>query len=212
MSEITITRALNELKLLDKKINGKIGSGKFIGCAKRASEKVDSIFTKEEFRNLVKSDYDTVSSLIKRRSAIKAMIVTSNANTKVTIDNVEMTVAEAIERKNTIEYDKSLLAEMIKQYNKIYSKCNTENEKVNEKADEMINTMLGKVEQNKKDQYKAESEIVQKFIKDNEFETIDPINLQKKIEEMKEYIDNFESEVDFTLSESNSIVKIIIPD
>ena len=44
MSEMTITRALNELKLLDKRINDKINSGTFIGCAKKSSEKVNNIY------------------------------------------------------------------------------------------------------------------------------------------------------------------------
>jgi hypothetical protein len=210
--EISITRALNELRLLNKRINDKINSSYFLGCAKRSSEKVNNVFTKDEFKELIKSNYDSISSLIKRRSEIKAAIVASNAVVKVKIADIEMTVAEAIERKNTIEYEETLLDKMESQYNNIIGKCNNENEKVNAKADEMINTMLGKVEQNKKDQYKAETELVQKFIKDNEFETIDPIDLRKKIENLKEKIDGFKSEVDLTLSEINAVTKIIITD
>lgn len=212
MSEMTITRGLSELKLLDKRICDKINSSNFVGCAKRASDKVNNAFTKAKFKELIKSNYSSINDLIKRRNQIKSAIVESNAKTIVTISGIEMTVAEAIERKSTIQYEENLLEKMTSQYNKTVAKCNDENTAVSLKANDMVNTMLGKVEQAKKDQYKADSELVQKFISDNEFEFVDSISIYDEIQKLKEKIEGFKNEVDYILSENNSIIKINISD
>lgn len=60
----------------------------------------------------MQASYDKVMGLISYRHKIKALVVQSNACTKVIVGKEEMTVAEAIERKQSIQYEKDLLEVM----------------------------------------------------------------------------------------------------
>lgn len=106
--KISITEALTELKLYDQKINKVLCSADFIGCKKKSSDRVNS-FKLENFEANAKASYQSVSDLIENRARLKSAIVQSNAATMVEIAGKKYTVAEAIERKNSIEYDKMLL-------------------------------------------------------------------------------------------------------
>ena len=104
MRKISITEALNELKLYDSKILKAITNAKLVGAAKKFSDKV-GVFKKEDFEDRAKASYQSVTDLIANRNALKSAIVKSNAITEVTVNGKTMTVAEAIERKNSIDYD-----------------------------------------------------------------------------------------------------------
>ena len=56
----------------------------------------------------------------KGRKEIKEKIVKSNAETLVTIAGKEMTVAAAIERKESIKYEKKLAEELKNQLNNLF--------------------------------------------------------------------------------------------
>jgi hypothetical protein len=127
--EMSITRALVELKNLDSRINRAINSGIYIAGAKKSSKKINNIFTREDFDKRAKADYQSAIDLIKRRKMIKSKVVESNAKTMVKINNVEMSVADAIERKDSIDYERALLSEMEKQYNSVLINVRKENEK-----------------------------------------------------------------------------------
>lgn len=207
--EMTITRALAELKLLDKRITGKIHNTTFVEPNKKSADKVARIYTRSEFDEKVKSEYQSILDLIERRKKIKSAIVESNAITHVEIGGKTYTVAEAIERKNSIEYEKQLLATMKAQYKLALASVNRENERVQETLDKLLETMLGKEAKN----VTIESnEMAKKYLEDNEYEIVDPLKIVEKIETLEKEIDEFESEVDFVLSESNTITKISIED
>lgn len=54
-----------------------------------------------------------------------------------------MTVAEAIERKNSIQYEKELLKQMEKEYDYVISVHADETERVKEKLDELLKKTFG---------------------------------------------------------------------
>ena len=99
MSKITITRALVELKTVDKRIEKALEGAVFIThkCASDENPK----------HKITENRLQQVTDLIERRKNLKAAIVKSNATTKVVIDSNEYTVAEAIERKNITKRHKS---------------------------------------------------------------------------------------------------------
>lgn len=73
----------------------------------------------KEYEGVMQGYYDKATDLIKRRNAIKRAVVLSNATTKVSINGIEYTVAEAIEMKNHgVEFDEKMLAALKKQYDK----------------------------------------------------------------------------------------------
>ena len=201
MEKMLVTQALNELKLLDDRINKAINDAVLVIAAKRSEKKVNPNLTKEEFEIRAKAGYQSVLDLIERRKKIKAAVVTSNAVTKVTIHGEEMTVAEAIERKGTIDYDISLLNKMQNQWGAQNREMNMQNIRMEERIDKYIETYVGK------DTSKAKDNELEAMIKpmreSGEYALVDPLNIEKKITDLDDCIKGFKSEVDAALQISN---------
>lgn len=202
MRKISITEALNELKLYDSKINKAITNAKLVGATKKSSDKV-GVVKKEEFEERAKASYQSVTDLIANRNALKSAIVKSNAVTEVTINGKVMTVAEAIERKNSIDYDVTLLNEMKKQYVTATDTVNKENKKVDNKVDELISTLVGKDTDKKIDKDAVEA-IEKPYREKNEFELIDPIGIFNEMLKLEADIDGFQSNCDTSLAVANA--------
>lgn len=204
MRKISITEALNELKLYDSKITKAITNATFCGAAKKSADKV-GVVKKEEFNEHAKASYQSVTDLILNRNSLKSAIVKSNAITEVTIADKTMTVAEAIERKNSIEYDETLLNEMKCQYAKATATVDKENKKVDSQIDKLLETFTGR-DSDKKPDKDTIAAIADPYREKNEFEFIDGIgNMYEKIQKLEADIDAFKINVDSALSISNSI-------
>lgn len=209
--QISITRALSELKLLSSRIDRAINESSFIIAYKKSSKKVNNIDTPDEFSNKAKADYQSINDLIERRRQIKSAIVGSNAKTNVTIAGKEMSVAEAIERKSSIVYEINLLASMEKQYTNVLVTAQRNNELVQGKLDDLLNNTLGK--ENRQKAIIDEVEAISKpYLEQNQYDVLDVLKLGDKIKTLKDNIDLFNMEVDFILSESNTLTKIEISD
>ena len=124
--EVTISQALNELKLLDKKITKKIRMGEFIGV--QVSGKPRNNFDADK----AKANLQSVNDLIARRETIRGKINASNQTTKVTIAGKKYTVASAIVTKDTMDYKTSLLGMLQKEYSNAVSTVSTLEEEVQE--------------------------------------------------------------------------------
>lgn len=201
---ITVARALAELKLLDNRFHRVVNDATLIGS--EVGKKIsDGFNSKDELSNQVKSDYQSSLDLIKRRNIIKSAIVVSNATTEVDVAGITMTVAEAIERKTSIGYEKILLVKMKREYTRYLNSVETTNEEVKHRLDKHLETLFGK---EGKTSAQENDDIVKAFKTDNEAKLIDPLNLKKKIEQLEGEIEDFESEVDFALSEINVLTQI----
>lgn len=208
MRKISITEALNELKLYDSKITKVITNATFCGAAKKSADKV-GVVKKDDFVERAKASHQSATDLISNRNTLKSAIVRSNAITGVEIDGVPMTVAEAIERKNSIEYDETLLNEMKRQYANATTTVDKENKKVDNKVDELLTTLIGKDSDKKLS--KEDQEAVEKpYREKNEFEFVDPLGLYEKIQTLEADIDGFKSNVDTVLVLSNATTFIEI--
>lgn len=201
MEKMLVTQALNELKLLDDRINKAINDAVLVIAAKRSEKKVNPNLTKEEFEIRAKAGYQSVLDLIERRKKIKAAVVTSNAVTEVTVHGEKMTVAEAIERKGTIDYEISLLNKMQNQWGVQNREMNMQNMRMEERIDKYIETYVGK------DTSKAKDNELEAMIKpmreSGEYALVDPLNIEKKIADLDDCIKGFRSEVDAVLQISN---------
>ena len=206
--EISITRALNEVQLLEKRIGDKIGSSQFIVSNKKSNKKINGAFSIDEFNTNAKSNYDSVTDLIARKKAIKTLIVESNANTKLEVGGITYTVADAIERKKSIILDRTLLQTIKQQYNRAVTEVNLKNEQMEINLDRQLETMLGS------DNKKTEGADVyaKSYREQNSFELVDGLKLRDKIISLEEEIDEFLNNVDFCLSESNALTKVEIPE
>ena len=207
--EMTITRALAELKLLDARINSTINQTQFIGGKKKSATKVTPTQTVEEFNAYAESSYASAVQLIDNRKAIKSAIVNSNAITKVKVGEVEMTVADAIERKDSIKYEQALLNQMINHFNQATAQVNRENDKVQVNLDNLLLASFGKESKGKTDVNEIEA-ISKPFLQQNEYEIVDPLKLKTKIDKLQFDIQGFMSDVDIALSTINATTTITV--
>lgn len=209
MEKMLVTKGLNELKLLDNRIYRKIGESEFVSYAKVAVPNVNGKISKEAFKANAKADYQSISDLIKRRNLIKSAIIKSNAITMVRVGDKTMTVAEAIDKKSSIEYEKSLLDTLKNQYTIASEKIEKFNDKVDESIEQLLNTAYGKEGKEKITQGSYDA-IAEPYRQANEYGLVDILEVQKLMKTMKDSIESFESEVDTVLQISNSITLIEI--
>lgn len=208
-TEISITRALKEVSVLDKRIVSAVKKltvldvtqGKFKGKALKTNQSV------EEFSSTVKSNYDSLNDLVERRNNIKKCIVLSNAKTSLNIGGSEYTVAEAIEKKTSIGFKKNILAELVHQKRMIDIELEQSRTSLNSNLDRFMEQNLGKDRKTNKDDF---DNIAQPYIEANEMRAIDPIGIAKEIESLENEIELFESDVDIALSESNAKTLITV--
>jgi hypothetical protein len=209
MEKILVTIGLNELKLLDKRITRKINEGEFVGAAKISATNINGKISKESFKANAKADYMSITDLIKRRNKIKAAIIKSNAVTMVEVAGKKMTVAEAIDKKEAIQYEKNLLEQLVNEYNASIAKVNYENEKVEDSIQMLLLTAYGKEGKEKITQSNYDA-IATPYKDANEYGLVDALDTENLIKKMKDEIENFESEVDSCLQISNSTTLIEI--
>lgn len=206
---MTIHKGLAELKILDGRIKKEIQNGSYCAANKHSNEKINGIPI-EDFRKTVQGTYDKVTDLINRRKAIKKAVVLSNAKTTVKIADVEYTVAEAIEMKNHgIEFETMLINVMDMQYKQAQAEVNRQNgNNLEERADQYVTAIYGQKEGKTNS---ADIDKVRKdFLEANSYEIVDPINVQDKVEALRQKIDAFMADVDSALSVSNALTKITI--
>ncbi len=206
--EISVNRALSEIKTLDSRIEKATNAIKYIDIS-IGKKSVSGYNSNNEYESDVKSKFQSVKDLISRRNLIKSAIVNSNANTEVTIGSKKMTVAEAIERKNSIQYDIQLLNKLKRDYNNALARFEKENERVKDRLDNLLETNFGREGKAKSEEIDA---ISKPFLEQNEAKLVDTINIKKVIEQMEYEIDEFLNNVDFALTEINTTTKINIPE
>lgn len=206
--KISITEALCELKLYDSKITKAVTNAKYIGATKKSSDKV-GVIKRDTFEANAKSGYQSVTDLISNRNKLKSAIVQSNAITEVEVAGNKMTVAEAIERKSSIEYDETLLIELKRQYATATDTVLKENKKVDTQVDKMLETFMGK-DSDKKIGKDDQDSIVEPYRIKNEFELVDPLDLLTEIQKLENDIEEFKANIDICLTLSNSTIFIEI--
>jgi hypothetical protein len=195
---MSLTKALAQLKLLDKRLE-KSRKKCFL------TYKVGNEVKNQECN--AKSNFDAYQDLLKRRRAIKNALVMANATTVVKINDQEMTIAEAIELKNSIKYETSLIETLRSQLNDTVSRVEYENSRAQDRLDAQIEAMSGKSGKIREEDYKTVSDV---FWASNKAELVDEIDIEKTIEELDTFVDEFMSEVDLVLSETNGRTEVTV--
>lgn len=198
--DISITRALRELKTLDARILKKINETTF-AASKKPKENIPGFKTVDEFEDKAKENLQSIKDLISRRKQIKKAIVESNAKTFLEVSGVKMTVADAIERKNFIEIEKTLLGKMNSDYGRSQVRVEQNNELAQDRLDTQLNNMISK---DGKTDLTAVEGYKKLFWESEETKLIDPINVKEIATKMALDIETFEDDVDVALSEINA--------
>lgn len=206
MTEITINRALVELKTLGKRIDSALQQLNPVAVIPNDDAKIGNQ-TIEEFAEKAKSTFQSLHDLVTRKTKIKAAISLANSNTKVTIGNKEYTITEALVEKDTLGTRMEVLQHLKSRNRAASAALERQNQATSEKLDSLINATFGK---DRKVDSSEISSLTEAFKKNNTPVMVDPLNLQDIIEKMESEITEFLSEVDIVLSEVNAVTKIIV--
>jgi len=203
---MTATKALVEIKMLDKRINSKISETLFVAVVRGDDKKTIQQVSVEDATTEAKSGKQAISALIDRRNAIKTALVRTNATAVVIVGGKTYTVAEAIERKNSICYEECMLQAMKQQYATALQYI----EQTNVRVDAEINNILKGIGEGENVKKSDLATTIATMRKAKEAKLLDPINIKKQIDELESNIDKFKAEVDTTLSVSNATTTITL--
>ena len=209
---MVVHKALAEIKILKDRIEDEIADSVFVSCKKHSQTKISGI-DEEEYKKNIVGHYDKTTDLMNRYTALKRAVMLSNATTKVKIKingkEEELTVAETIEMKNNgIVFKKLEFEKMEQQLAQAKAKVNRENADLETNSENYVVNLFGQKEGKTSNDEVAKAK--QQYIDLNTWELVDPISIEKKIEELKDEISSFSAEVDSVLSTSNALTTITI--
>ena len=212
MNKMSVTRALAELKRLDGRLNCMaIDQSIFVSVAVGQGDKQKVLGVSDTVQNVVsqiQSNRDRVNSMIETRAKIKAAVVASNASTKVKLGNREMSVAEAIELKKSIDIKRNMLVAYRRQVTQANALVAKQNANLEAQIEANLTTIYGNEKVNV-DALKFGA-IAKPQREQKEASLIDPIKINDLIKSLEEEISLIETELNFTLSESNARTEIEI--
>lgn len=206
--EYTITRGLSELKTLKARYQKELREMNII-AVKHGSRlrRPYTSFSVEDFKKNAAAKVQSVEAIAKRIVEIKTQIDKANATTTVKIGSREMTISEALVEKSFIELKKDLL----NKYKMGLREAREEFDCATEENKRRVEKIVSDKSAKEKDDTN-EKEVTEMIDKTYPIELIDPSKLEDKIQKLEREIEEFESNVDFALSEINSTTKIVVSD
>lgn len=210
MIKLTATEILNKLKLTKKQIED-AQSRLLVGYLTTSDKNVVPAGFKDQeaFKKEAQSRLDRVQDLIKKHQKYKKALVHSNATTNVQVGSQTMTVAEAIERKASIVYEKKIINSLKDNWNKLSGEMERFNGQALEvKADAFINGMPKEAHSSENERFEARK----RFIEKNVHKFVGLEDLTNKIQAMENSVHQFESTVDTALSVCNATTILEVDD
>lgn len=210
--KMLVTQALDERDLLVKKIQDKIAKASFTDVKKHNEEKVfERRITEEDFKKEAESSYQQIMDLIERFRRIDAAIVASNAATIIHTSFGDYTVAGAISLRSRMrgsgsyedeaDFEQNLYYKMKNELDKCLLSIENKNRQLETTAESMRLSILGKDSKTKDDK---PLEVVNTYVQENTAELVDPLDVQKKIEEIRENRAKLLAELDTRIKVSNA--------
>ncbi|MCR5789890.1 MAG: hypothetical protein K6G83_08375 [Lachnospiraceae bacterium] len=219
MSEkMLVTQALDERDLLVKKIRDKIEKANFADTVKHNEEKVITArVSREEFSKDAESAFQQIQDLISRFQKIDAAIVASNAKTMIKTSLGDYTVAGAISLRSRLrnkgsyngesDFESALKKKLEHDLEQNVLFANVKNQDLQKAAEGMRLSILGKDAKVKDDK---PLEVVDAYISENTTEVVDPLDIRKKVEMLRERRDTLLTELDTQIKVSNATTFIEI--
>jgi len=198
--KMTLTRALSEIKMLDNKIKSFNNATKeWVTVSKNGV--IKGYQDLAGFKSNVQSNKDKLEDLISRRNEIKRALIVANNTITISLGGKSYTIAEAIDRKGFLATEKATFNSINVLILKSKTMLETEDKNLDRKIEETINRTFDGDGKKDADLIKG----IEKNLRDsNKFDLVDPVGIQSWIETKLEEIVNFETEIDFSLSEINS--------
>lgn len=197
MAQMTVARALSELKMLDKKIDQAIGLEPLVGWARKDQDAKEV----DKQSKAMKASLQSIRANMDRARKIKRSLVLSNASTKVRIAGEDMTVAEIIEMRRRIAQHKNLAFQLANQHGRATGNV----DKLLEQLDSKAAAAFTVKEEVDKDMVKAFVDARRPFL-------IGVTNADNEAKKLADFIDSFEREVDEALNVSNALTTLEVED
>lgn len=209
--EITITRALSELKTLQSRYEKGLEGLNIVAvkqgtklCSPNSSCKV------EDFIENAAASLQSVEDIFARIIKIKTAIDKSNSVTKITVGQKEMTIQEALVLKKYLDLRKGeyrKLQVLSRTAKNTFEEALRDNQATIER---MISSQLGREGVSEAQKATARKDAEEYIEKSKAVELIDPCKIDSLIKGLDSEITEFENNIDYALSESNSTTKIDI--
>ena len=206
-----VTQALDERDFLAKKITDKIMAFKAVDFAKHNEEKTwGGKKERKGYEEETKAAFQQIMDLMARYDRIDAAIVASNAAAMIDTSYGRYTVAGAISLKNRLaasalpsknSFEVRLIQRMQKEYNDCMVAIDDKNRDLADTAESMRLSILGK--ENKPKETRP-LEVVDTYVKENTAELVDPLGIEKKLEEMTEKRNKLLKELETQIKVSNA--------
>lgn len=207
-----VTQALDERDLLVKKISDKIQKASFVDTIKHNEEKVyNAHIMKADYEKQARSSYQQIMDLMDRYQKIDAAIVASNARTMIETSYGTFTVAGAISLRGRLrgsgvydedsDFEGNLMAKMEQEYQTRVQTIETKNKQLQATSEEMRLSILGRENKTKEER---SLEVVDTYVRENITELVNPLDIQKRIDEIQNKRDTLLQELDTQIKVSNA--------
>lgn len=218
----SIHRVLSLKKSTIERLKKVISSAKFVAVVQGKSKNIKGVPV-QDVEQEIRKNWQEINKLFDNYSKLKSALLSSNAGLterlreQVVTEKVagkSYTISELIDTSE-IMYGKSgceglkgdLLCSLTEQYNDVLNSIETQKRRV----EDQIRDYLLKAASNDK---QLSTEDIEKrsqmFKEDGEYRLVDPLDISKKIEELRTEIDKFRDECDATLSEHNAVTVVEI--
>lgn len=202
MERLSLHRALAELKLIDKKLDKHFEQSKFIGCHFKGSAIIETNKTAEAFEQDAKAAYQSYKDLIERKIKIKSGILKANSVATIVLDGKTLTIAEAIAMKENVGFYEKMIMTLRMQLANVLRRKEQGREQIDRTVNQIAVAMFGKDAVNAPANQIAEIRTQAEL--QNGVNIVDPISVEKQIEEISATRDAITSKLDYLLSEVNA--------
>jgi hypothetical protein len=201
---MTIHEALSRLKVMEARLE-KASSATFVVANRHNNSKIDGKPIEDKVVELT-ANMQRYNALVNNYRMLKSAVAMSNAKTTITIGEKTYTIVEAIEEKHFTEARLQHLRQMRRSYEYAQNQANMNNANLPKAAENFV-ASLNMSEKNgtsREDIKKA----MDQYIADNTWELVDPNKMGEFLKKMEDDIVEFQSNIDFKLSESNATTVI----
>lgn len=211
--EMLIAQALDERDLLKKKIEDAILGTTFVSAKKVSRSVCYNNAEVKKYEEDTTSTYQSIKDMIKRYYMIIQKIAESNAQTKIKVNDTEMTISAAIsilkDISNKSYFYSMLMSKMEKDYKLISDLITRNNNITDQNKNNYLQAIIAKND-DKKAATNEQIEHVSKLVKDDYSEFVDPINITDEIKKLREEDNDLRNKIQTAIKISNATTIINI--
>lgn len=206
MIKVSITRALAEVKLLEKKL-AKKGDTELVELKKGKSALLtyNSRVPIDQFLSDTKGVVESYEALFRNKLAYKEAIARANATVKVELEGEEMTIIKAIAYKESASNLVAVYESLINQFNKAEAKIQKNEVDIENKVEEQLKIINSKP--NGSTKAGARTELLEEYQRTSSLEVVSNYSYTDLVNRRDVLLAKL-ANVDIVLSEANSRTEI----